>query len=80
MVLLLLGLLLAVAALPVSHEGQSKKWNEEEGTVEKTELEKKLEHFLSNVEGVGETEVVLMITEGGSFGSDERVKVTGALV
>ena len=79
-VLLLLGVLLAVAALPVSHEGQSKKWNEEEGTVEKTELEKKLEHFLSNVEGVGETEVVLMITEGGSFGSDERVKVTGALV
>lgn len=80
MVLLLLGLLLAVAAIPVSHEGKTKKAKAEEGTVEKAELEKKLEHFLSNVEGVGETEVVLMIKEGGGFGNEEMVKVTGALV
>ena len=79
-VLLLLGLLLAVAALPVSHEGREKETEAEEGTIEKTELERKLEHFLSNVEGVGETEVVLMATEGGSFGSEERVKVTGAII
>ena len=80
MVLLLLGLLLAVAALPVSHEGREKETEAEEGTLEKTELERTLEHFLSNVEGVGETEVVLMATEGGSFGSEERVKVTGAII
>lgn len=80
MVLLLLGLLLAVAALPVSHEGQTKKTTAEEGAAEKTELEKKLEQFLSRVEGVGKTEVVLMTEEGGSFGNEETIKVTGALV
>lgn len=80
MVLLLLGLLLAVAALPVSHEGQTKKTTAEEGVAEKTELEKKLEQFLSRVEGVGKTEVVLMTEEGGSFGNEETIKVTGALV
>ena len=79
-VLLLLGLLLAVAALPVSHERQTKKTVAEEGTAEKTELEKKLEQFLSHVEGVGKTEVVLMTEEGGSFGNEETIKVTGALV
>lgn len=79
-VLLLLGLLLAVAALPVSHEGQTKKTTAEEGAAEKTELEKKLEQFLSRVEGVGKTEVVLMTEEGGSFGNEETIKVTGALV
>ncbi len=79
MVLLLLGILLVVAALPVSH----KKGVEEYENSEKTELEEKLEHLLSNVEGVGETEVILMMEEerdSQGFGSSKVPKVTGVLI
>lgn len=47
----------------------------------KTELEEKLAHILSNVEGVGKTEVLLMTEEeNGSFGEESSVKVTGVLI
>lgn len=47
----------------------------------KTVLEQKLERLLSDVEGVGKTEVVLMTKERSSdmFSSSEEV-VTGALI
>lgn len=69
-----------MAALPVSHEGKKEKYTEEDSETGKTELEEKLEEFLSNVDGVGEAEVILMTEEDGSFGSGETIKVTGALV
>lgn len=87
--LLLLGLLLAVAAMPVSHETEKETpfilsgSSESEDTVLKTELETKLESILSKTEGVGEVRVMLMTgkkkdTQGFS-GSDET-EVTGVLI
>ena len=95
MILLLLGLLLMVIALPVS----DKKTNTSQNTVlqngifaggdsnetdaERSVLEGKLEDLLSQVEGVGKVRVVLMTGEaedGKSFYSSGKEKVTGVLI
>ena len=95
MILLLLGLLLMVIALPVS----DKKTNTSQNTVlqngifaggdsnetdaERSVLEGKLEDLVSQVEGVGKVRVVLMTGEaedGKSFYSSGKEKVTGVLI
>lgn len=93
MILLLLGLLLTVIALPVS----DKKENSSSGTkssslftdiseenieAEQTVLEKKLEELLSQVEGVGKVRVMLMTGEqkDSSFYSSGNQTVTGVLI
>ena len=96
MILLLLGLLLMVIALPVS----DKKTNTSQNTVlqngifaggdsnetdaERSVLEGKLEDLLSQVEGVGKVRVVLMTGEaedGKSFYSSGKENVvTGVLI
>lgn len=87
MVLLLLGMLLTVIALPVS---DSKAQTEESldlsgdtGRYEadRTLLETKLESILENTEGVGKVQVLLMTGEGkqGFYGT-ESTEVTGVLI
>lgn len=72
--------------MPVSHKEESgtglpAQTQTETAQVSKSELETKLEALLSNVEGVGKTEVILMTTqESGSFSSSEELKVTGVLI
>lgn len=94
MVLLLLGLLLAVIALPVSDKKEGKTdgagtarsfltGTEEEEDISKTELEEKLESLLSNVEGVGKVQVILMTGEDKSsreFYHSGDEKITGVLI
>ena len=88
LVLLLLGLLLAVMALPVSHEKKdteefSLTLSDQEEPVQSSELERKLESLLSRVEGVGEVQVMLMTgqdTKKDSFYSSENTRITGVLV
>ena len=73
MILLLLGLLLTVIALPVSNkkvsspEVKSSSFfsasSEENTDAERTVLEKKLEDLLSQTEGVGKVQVLLMTGE-----------------
>lgn len=79
---LLLGLLLCVAALPVSHkEGTDLSEAAEDG--EKTVLEQKLERVLSGVEDIGEVRAMVMTEEkkdAGGFYSSESVKVSGVLI
>ena len=68
-ILLLLGLLLAVAALPVA-EGQQKSaisLAKASDSEEKNQLEKKLESILENMEGVGKVQVMLMTDEKNSL-------------
>ncbi len=87
--LLLLGLLLAVVALPVSREKEAETpqllggSQEEETNARKTELETKLETILESVEGVGKVRVLLMTGEDkdvqGLYASGSE-KVTGVLV
>ena len=92
--LLLLGLLLAVIALPTSDKKKENEGEEEsqigfltetkeESSVSKTQLEEKLEALLSSVEGVGKVQVILMTGEeeddGGFYHSGEQ-KVTGVLI
>lgn len=84
-ILLLLGLLLAVAALPVA-EGQQKSaisLAKDSDSEEKNQLEKKLESILENMEGVGKVQVMLMTDEknsGESFMESARIQVTGVLI
>ena len=73
MILLLLGLLLTVIALPVSDKKDSSPEvksssffsasSEENTDAERTVLEKKLEDLLSQTEGVGKVRVLLMTGE-----------------
>lgn len=94
-ILLLLGLLLAVAAMPVSdqtHQDQTQKslfsdtvGGKETGTiqVEKSRLEEKLEALLESVEGVGKVQVIVMSDENNetqAFSRSNAVQVTGVLV
>lgn len=86
-VLLLLGLLLAVIALPVSNEGGKKETEsfltEEPLGEEGESLENKLEELLSQVEGVGRTRVLLMTGQeqkDAGFGERGETKVTGVLI
>lgn len=87
--LLLLGLLLAVAAMPVSHKTEKETSSiltgdgGDEDSASKTELETKLESILSGTEGVGEVRVMLMTgkkkdTQG--FYSSDEMEVTGVLI
>lgn len=87
--LLLLGLLLAVAAMPASRKtGENTPpvltgSGESEDTVSKTELEKKLESLLSGSEGVGEVRVMLMTgnkKDTSGFYSSDETEVTGVLI
>lgn len=85
-VLLLLGLLLAVAAMPVSNK-KNRSTSEEGETVqseiEKTQLEGKLESLLESVEGVGKVQVILMTNEKKEqqgFYSSQALAVTGVLI
>ena len=94
MILLLLGLLLTVIALPVSNKTDSSSTEEksspfftdasyEEQTAQRSLLEEKLEELLSQVEGVGKVRVVLMTGEqkdGSSFYSSGNQAVTGVLI
>ena len=84
---LLLGLLLAVAALPVSHKKQKDEGilfsETETADVQKTELEEKLEALLENVEGVRKVQVMIMTDEkkdSQGFYDSGGVKVTGVLI
>ena len=94
-ILLLLGLLLTVIALPVSDKkgekssgkGQSTAFftdaSYEEQTAQRSLLEEKLEELLSQVEGVGKVRVVLMTGEqkdSSSFYSSGNQAVTGVLI
>ena len=87
MVLLLLGMLLTVIALPVSdskeqtEEKQDLTENTESCEGDRTLLEAKLESILENTEGVGKVQVLLMTGEGkqGFYGM-ENTEVTGVLI
>ena len=94
MILLLLGLLLTVIALPVSNKKDSSSYgtkssslfvdtSEESIEAEQTALEKKLEDLLSQVKGVGKVRVILMMGEekdSSSFYSSGNQAVTGVLI
>lgn len=95
MILLLLGLLLTVIALPVSDKKRENSSGKGQSTgiftdtasddaeVQRTALEEKLEDLLSKVEGVGEVRVVLMTGENSdsqSFYSSGKETVTGVLI
>ena len=93
-ILLLLGVLLTVIALPVSNKTDSSSTEEksrpfftdasyEEQTAQRSLLEEKLEELLSKVEGVGKVRVVLMTGEqkdSSSFYSSGNQAVTGVLI
>ena len=79
-VFLLLGILLLVAGLPVTRKNSKAA---EDQNAEKTRLESRLEELLSNVEGVGEVEVIIMTGDEGNtenFSISGNNEVTGVLV
>lgn len=95
MILLLVGLLLTVIALPVSDKeggtasGKNKNTgiftdsSSETADVQRTVMEEKLEELLSRVEGVGEVRVVLMTEayrDSETFYSSGKEQVTGVLI
>ncbi len=79
-----MGILLAVAAMPVSDKQQ--KITSDSGQtaeVQKSELEGKLESLLENVDGIGKVQVILMTDEEKnqqSFYHSENIQVTGVLI
>ena len=83
-ILLLIGVLLAVAAMPVSSKQQKKNTaGEQSEDMQKSVLEEKLEAFLENTEGVGKVQVILMTDEKKdrqSFYNSETIQVTGVLI
>lgn len=69
-----------MAGLPVTQKN-NKSINTQ--AAEKTRLESRLEELLSNVEGVGKVEVIIMTGEEGntdSFSISSKNEVTGVLV
>lgn len=69
-----------MAGLPVTQKS-NKSINTQ--AAEKTRLERRLEELLSNVEGVGKVEVIIMTGEEGntdSFSISSKNEVTGVLV
>ena len=69
-----------MAGLPVTQKS-SKNANTQ--VSEKTRLESRLEELLSNVEGVGEVEVIIMTGDEGNtdgFSISSKNEVTGVLV
>ena len=87
MVCLLLGVLMAVAAMPVSHDKKQMQTDllseNDTAEAEKTQMEEKLEILLESVEGVGKVQVILMTDEKknsqGFYGSG-GMEVTGVLI
>ena len=92
-ILLLLGLLFTVIALPVSNKKDSSPEvksssffsasSEKNTDAERTVLEKKLEDLLSQTEGVGKVRVLLMTGEekdSSSFYDSGNQAVTGVLI
>lgn len=81
---MLIGVLLAVAAMPVSSKQQKKNTaGEQSEDMQKSVLEEKLEAFLENTEGVGKVQVILMTDEKKdrqSFYNSETIQVTGVLI
>ena len=86
---MLLGILLAVAAMPVSDNKKKSTGSLAENTVEEetlasqSELETKLASFLSEVKGVGKVRVILMTGEESQdavFSSSGETRVTGVLI
>lgn len=81
---MLIGVLLAVAAMPVSSRQQKKNTaGEQSEDMQKSVLEEKLEAFLENTEGVGKVQVILMTDEKKdrqSFYNSETIQVTGVLI
>ena len=72
--------LLLVAGLPVTRKNSK---TAEDQNAEKTRLESRLEELLSNVEGVGEVEVIIMTGDEGNtenFSISSKNEVTGVLV
>lgn len=84
--MLLLGLLLAVAAMPASDKKVGSISGDGETVqsgIEKTQLEEKLEALLESVEGVGKVQVILMTNEKKEqqgFYSSQALAVTGVLI
>ena len=69
-----------MAGLPVTRKNSK---TAEDQNAEKTRLESRLEELLSNVEGVGEVEVIIMTGDEGnteSFSISGNNEVTGVLV
>ena len=69
-----------MAGLPVTRKNSK---TAEDQNAEKTRLESRLEELLSNVEGVGEVEVIIMTADDGkedSFSMNSQAAVTGVLI
>lgn len=69
-----------MAGLPVNQKSNK---NINTQAAEKTRLESRLEELLSNVEGVGKVEVIIMTGDEGntdSFSISSKNEVTGVLV
>lgn len=86
--LLLLGLLLTVIAMPTSRKKEENtikllESSKEDALAEKTELEAKLEALLGSADGVGKVQVLLMTgqdTDTKGFYASGDTKVTGVLI
>lgn len=85
-VILLLGLLLSVIALPVSKKSSIPKQtilmdNSTQSTDEiQSSLERRLQNILENVEGVGEVKVMLMTEEQQGIYRSGETEVRGVLI
>lgn len=85
-VILLLGLLLSVIALPVSKKSSTPKQtilmdNSTQSTDEiQSSLERRLQNILENVEGVGEVKVMLMTGEQQGIYRSGETEVRGVLI
>ena len=85
-VILLLGLLLSVIALPVSKKSSTPKQtilmdNSTQSTDEiQSSLECRLQNILENVEGVGEVKVMLMTEEQQGIYRSGETEVRGVLI
>ena len=83
--LLLLGLLLTVAAMPVSRRTKEtttvqKNSLDNESQVEKSQVEQKLADLLESVEGVGKVKVMVMTGGNKSLYLSEETEITGVLI
>ena len=83
--LLLLGLLLTVAAMPVSRRTNEtttvqKNILDNESQVEKSQVEQTLADLLESVEGVGKVKVMVMTGGNKSLYLSEETEITGVLI
>lgn len=83
--LLLLGLLLTVAAMPVSRRTNEtttvqKNILDTGSQVEKSQVEQKLADLLESVEGVGKVKVMVMTGGNKSLYLSEETEITGVLI